>query len=83
MLISCFLCFPFFPVLHSYCTQLSDSGMVELSKLPRLECFKGRGLSLMTTVGASVLLRDLRTLQKCDLSECHGRFVLILSFMIG
>ena len=56
----------------SKCAQLSDSGMVELSKLTNLEKLRVRQLPLVTTVGASVLLRELRKMQSCDFSFCQG-----------
>ena len=54
----------------SGCRLISDAGVVELSKLSRLERLRARGLPLITTVGASVLLRELRKMQCCDISGC-------------
>jgi hypothetical protein len=54
----------------SGCHLISDAGVVELSKLSRLEKLRARGLPLITTVGASVLLRELRKMQSCDISGC-------------
>ncbi|KAJ8753843.1 hypothetical protein K2173_000097 [Erythroxylum novogranatense] len=56
----------------SYCTDVTDSSLIPLSKCQRLHTFESRGCLLVTSLGLAAIAVGCKRLTKLDIKKCHN-----------
>ncbi|XP_057742588.1 F-box/LRR-repeat protein 3 [Arachis stenosperma] len=56
----------------AYCTSISDSALISLSKCPNLKTLEIRGCVLVTSLGLTVIAMSCRQLRRVDIKKCYN-----------